>query len=66
MLATANKMKSATFFTYRKATRCDTLYVAIFCLWKRIDEIGADQNTTDDALDLALAIFFFQAAKRTF
>lgn len=29
-------------FTYGKATRCDTLYVAILRLWKRIDEIGAD------------------------
>jgi hypothetical protein len=42
------------------------LYVAILRLWKRIDEIGADQNTTDDALDLTLTVLLFQTAKRTF
>ena len=51
---------------YGKATRCDTLYVAILRLWKRIDEISADQNTTNDALDLALIFFVLLGCQADF
>lgn len=40
------------------------MYIVILGLWERVDEIVADQNTTDDTLDLELTIFFFQAAKK--